>query len=229
MEELIKLISELYVKGKITDIDKNELMNYINTNPKNISLLKQELEKLLDKIDIETIELDIINIETVDLNETTYKITTYSDNTISVTKNQNINPINLYNFKNPLNQETFKNLNDSQKEQIYLIDNKYQDKIILSNPIENIHIIPDEKLILTVENKDGIYQIKKLNQINEFEGSIENNKLNKKTNQKTLGTHPGMGQMFKSDEDGFSNIILMIFLAGITIGMIAMLGINILM
>lgn len=146
--------------------------------------------------------------------------------------------VNLYNFNDMSNKNVYDQLSQNEKQDVYIVRSTYPDKQIISGPSDNIYIVREEgkdDLFVTVEKKDGIYQVrpiieKSLSDNSVFNGDVGSDKgLSMGGQQKSLGAHPSVGKHFSwtDREAGFMNILFFIFFSGIGIGILFMTFLNI--
>lgn len=97
------------------------------------------------------------------------------------------------------------------------------DKSKVNDSIDDIEIIDvDDGEIQT-----GIFPINSFrDNLNEYEEIGENESGQSKGIQKTLGAHPSAGSHFHWGDDGFTTLMLIMFLTGISVGIISMIVLN---
>lgn len=145
--------------------------------------------------------------------------------------------VKLYNFNDITNKNIYNQLSQQEKQDIHIVRSTYPDKQVISGPNDNIYIVREtgkEDLFVSVYKKDGIYQVRPINELTYNSMSNENgsNDISESKSiggqQKTLGAHPSTGKAFSwSDKEaGFMNILFSIFFSGIGIGIVFMTFLN---
>ena len=137
--------------------------------------------------------------------------------------------LKLYNFDDLSNKPLYDKLSPIEQQSVYIVKSKFPDNQVISGPADNIYIVRDgvDDKYYKVEMNDGVYQVLP---IDEDGISYDNSdsfmaSSNSKTMQKSLGSN-GIPKMY---DDGFMNILLFIFCAGIGSGIIVMIILNVLM
>lgn len=83
------------------------------------------------------------------------------------------------------------------------------------------------KIMENIESKNNNIENSITDNFNGYEEIGEGNSLgSSKSVQKTIGAHPGVGSHFHFSDDGFTNLLLIVFLTGISVGIVSMIVLN---
>lgn len=139
--------------------------------------------------------------------------------------------VKLYDFRNLSNKNLYDQLSSNEQELINEVMSKYPDKEVLSGPNNNMFIVRDSSLgdlLVQVEIIEGVYQVRPIvgNYIND-DSMSDGDKSNSISHQKSLSTLAGR-MLSDCRETGFVTLLLSIFLAGISSGIIFMIILNLL-
>ena len=136
--------------------------------------------------------------------------------------------VSLYDFSDISNKSVYDSLLDKEKQELYVVLSTYPGKKVFSGPHDNVYIVIDDgkESVVKVLNKDGVYQVRPFE---EDMAKQDEDSSNSYSNQKSLGTHPAAGThfSFSDKEAGFTDILIFIFLSGISIGIVFMIILNI--
>lgn len=139
--------------------------------------------------------------------------------------------VKLYDFKDLSNRNFYDQLSSNEQQFVNEVMRVYPDKNILSGPDSNMFIVRglnDGDLLVQVDVVDGVYQVRPIigNYISDDSSSLGDNS-NSISHQKTLSTVAGR-MLSDRRETGFVTLLLSIFLAGISSGIIFMIILNLL-
>ena len=141
----------------------------------------------------------------------------------------------MHDFKDLNNKNYYDSLSQAEQQLISIVSSQYPDKKVLSGPSNNMFVIrefgkPD--LLVQVESLNGVYQVRPIigisvnDEVSEVvDSQVSEGISNSKGIQKTLSTP--IGKAFSDTrESGFMMLLLFIFLAGISSGIIFMIILN---
>lgn len=243
-EQINKALLWLKDNNKIDDYQYNVLQDYYRKNDNiNVEVLRDELFKLgtdpsfvLSKIsEIEESNIDVIEFDDYNVLNSDYKNENVSNfsNDIPLNTSNQFNNDNSFNISmNTINQSNSVNENFVQKE-LFMLKGEYPDKIISLMDVPHNYILSkdgEEDLYVKVEGDNGIYRIVKVtpNDVNNQTDGLSSNNLsvqsyhNSNSKKKTLSTLAGR----LMSDDGFTNSLFFIFLAGLSTGVIFMVVLN---
>ncbi len=139
--------------------------------------------------------------------------------------------VKLYDFNDLGNKNIYDQLSQNDKQLINIVMSQYPGKKVLSGAASNMFVVQEfgkPDILVKVESLNGIYQVRPIigTTINEDESiDTTNDKSISLGHQKTLSTQ--IGRMFSDNrESGFMMLLLFIFLAGISSGIIFMIILN---
>ncbi len=153
------------------------------------------------------------------------------DNNINEEEIEIIDFEDTNNIQNPNNKKINELIDIKNK---VIIQGQYPNKQVSYDPNNNAYILSEEgfeDMYVSVIQNNGIYQIIPID-VNTTNDSMNtsnesSNKSNTISHQKTLGTHPGVGNHFHFGEDsGFMNALFFIFLTGLSTGVVFMIILN---
>lgn len=238
-EQINKALLWLKDNNKIDDYQYNVLRDYYRKNDNiNVEVLRDELFKLgtdpsfvLSKIsEIEESNIDVIEFDDYNVLNSDYKnenVSNFSNDIPLNTSNQFSNNISM----NTINQSDSSNENFVQKE-LFILKGEKPNAIISLTDTPHQYILSQdgEDEYVKVEGDNGIYRIVKItpNDVNNQTDGLSSNNLsvqsyhNSNSKKKTLSTLAGR----LMSDDGFTNSLFFIFLAGLSTGVIFMVVLN---
>ena len=242
-EQINKALLWLKNNNKIDDYQYNVLQDYYRKNYNiDVDVLRDELFKLgtdpsfvLSKIsEIEESNIDVIEFDDYNVLNNDYKndnVSNFSNDKPLNTSNQFSNDNSFNISMNTVNQSNSDNENFVQKE-LFILKGEYPDSIISLTDIPHHYILSkngkDE--YVNVEGSNGIYRMVKVtpNDVNTQTDGLSSNNLsvqsyhNSNSKKKTLSTLAGR----LMSDDGFTNSLFFIFLAGLSTGVVFMIILN---
>lgn len=238
-EQINKALLWLKDNNKIDDYQYNVLQDYYRKNDNiNVEVLRDELFKLgtdpsfvLSKIsEIEESNIDVIEFDDYNVLNSDYKndnVSNFSNDISLNTSNQFSNNISM----NTINQSDSSNESFVQKE-LFILKGEKPNAIISLTDTPHQYILSQdgEDEYFKVEGDNGIYRIVKVtpNDVNNQTDDLSSNNLsvqsyhNSNSKKKTLSTLAGR----LMSDDGFTNSLFFIFLAGLSTGVIFMVILN---
>lgn len=137
--------------------------------------------------------------------------------------------VKLYDFRDLSNKNFYNQLSSGEQQCVNEVMRCYPDKNVLSGPSGNMFIVRDLNegdLLVQVDIVDGVYQVRPIVGKSINDDSLSSSDMsNSISHQKTLSTLAG--RMFSDrGETGFVTLLLSIFLAGISSGIIFMIILN---
>lgn len=242
-EQINKALLWLKNNNKINDYQLNVFQDYYRKNDNiDVDVLRDELFKLgtnpnfvSEKIsEIENNSIDVIDIDDYNVLNSDYKndnVSNFSNDIPLNTSNQFSNDNSFNISMNTVNQSNSDNENFVQKE-LFILKGEKPNAIISLTDTPHQYILSQdgEDEYFKVEGDNGIYRIVKVtpNDVNNQTDGLSSNNLsvqsyhNSNSKKKTLSTLAGR----LMSDDGFTNSLFFIFLAGLSTGVVFMIILN---
>lgn len=238
-DQINKALLWLKNNNKINDYQYNVLQDYYRKNDSiNVEVLRDELFKLgtdplfvLSKIsEIEESNIDVIEFDDFNVINSDYKNENVSNFSNDITLNTNNQFNSNSNFDNNISQETFNQVNnDFAVQEMNWIRGLHPDKIVNMTSKPHSYVLSGdgiEDIYVKIEGKNGIYQIlPDIEMYTSVNDSSASNQSESKGISLTKSTLVGRA-MADRDQAAFTNVLFFIFLAGLSVGVVFMVILN---